>query len=46
MDKGYYDVIVKCIKIPYRSQSTIKMDKGYYFNNNILIDVSRGRNPQ
>ncbi len=30
MDKGYYPNVVNVRKLKKRSQSTIKMDKGYY----------------
>ncbi len=30
MEKGYYNIYVNVIFIFYMSQSTIKMEKGYY----------------
>ncbi len=40
MDKGYYEKTVKDGCATYTSQSTIKMDKGYYFTGNLSASLA------
>ncbi len=47
MDKGYYAYCSDLIKVAAKSQSTIKMDKGYYMEGNAKTETrASSRNPQ
>ncbi len=47
MDKGYYKIKTTNGKFQSASQSTIKMDKGYYILNAVATVGNTGcRNPQ
>ncbi len=47
MDKGYYlNLYGSAISVLTKSQSTIKMDKGYYIVGMCMLFTALSRNPQ
>ena len=46
MDKGYYIMAYPANNEEFMSQSTIKMDKGYYLQECEIKCMKKSRNPQ